>query len=161
MKLEHPTQSSSTAIARLWNSPCPRYTLLTVIVSVAIACIIVGALAYSGAVWENMGTARAIALMGIGGSLLGIVILVNCLINPPSFQKHIADGPMGAYYLRDGEFFVYEGFKGKMVCAKGPGLPPIGEHQLYKEYYPQYSTDTNYREVSTRELADRSGNPIT
>lgn len=161
MQLAHSTQYSSTAIARLWNSPCPRYTLLTAIVSAALACIIVGAIAYSGSGTglKNIGTVGGIALMSTGGGLGALTALIFCLVyRPCCVPTSVSESPLATYYVKPNELFVYKDPRGKKcVYVNDPRLPLEQRSFSYESHYEGLKQH-GYKEVSASEI-DLRANP--
>lgn len=152
--------------AKIWDSDCFKYSLISLVALAALACIVLGAIAYSGAGLVGIGTKGGIALMATGSSLLGIGILALYLSHKglckfptvatllyPRISTDEALRYTGRLGL--GEFFVFDDIDGeqRMTLLNHP----CGNIDPYPTFYHiNYSNyQKSYKEISLEELKSR------
>lgn len=105
----------------IWDSPCFKYTLISVIALAAITCLVIGAVACSEVALKEMGKSWSGVLMAAGSLVLGGetgFILTYCYDlykkkqGAISYDKYLLHKDK----LKQDEFSVVYDFKG---CEKG------------------------------------------
>lgn len=144
------------ATSRFWDSECFKYSLISIVALGALSCIVLGAIAFSGARLECIGTTDAIELMATGG-FIGFCV-INC--DPKLSIQNALDK---SKKLTEGEFFVFNDAEHgtKMAIARHP--PGHGGTSLksYLDPYPivydplASAYKKNYIQVTLKQLEDR------
>ena len=117
------------AITKTWDSPLFKYSLIALITLVAVSCISVGAVAYSGLGLQVIGKSWSIALITAGSAILiggGIVKFIESQRSPLSYD----DYKKYKFNVKINEFFVY--------------YDETGRKSIYLNHKKEWGNDFDY-----------------
>lgn len=148
--------SSSESLPRTWDAPCIKYSLISIVMLVALACITTGIVALSGR-WDGIGTTGGATLMPVGGAFIGIAIVIHCLTNKRTYS---GQDPIMSYiesvqyrgYLQRSEFLAFDSHGTRKLILRSP-YDDLDTKEFFDFNYANFKD--KYREVGLEELKRR------
>ncbi len=144
---------------KIWDSSSFKYSLISFVALAALACIVLGAIAYSEAGLDVIGTTGGIALMATGVGIFAVGIVARFLCRNGSCtlltQYPRLSTPEAISYgknLPSSQFFVFEDAhtSTKMMLLNHPA----GDMETYPTFYDVNYSDykEKYTEVTLEQL---------
>ena len=144
---------SSESLPRTWDAPCIKYSLISTVMLVALACITTGIVALSGRL-DGIGTTGGVILMPIGGTFIGIAIVIHYLTNRRTYSSqdpimsHI-ESDQYRKYLQPGEFLAFDSHGTRKLILRSP-YDDLGTYEFFDFNYAGFKN--KYTEVGLEEL---------